>query len=195
MCSVVDLADHVIPAVFETSSFSSEIQMYHDPSVQKIRSRWHVRRQLLIDQTNSPARDPGREGSPWRSGQHVAPVVETTGGWERGADLGHRQTDEHVEESRNQPPVDHRNCTSIGQPGVVQSRHPRQNWDDREGEGKVGEQPAGMESNSQAEDDELAKLGRRTEGDPCQNSRTNSSKTNYQRRTRFGAWGRGENSR
>ena len=87
-----------------------------------------------------PSGDPGGEWRPPVAGEARAPVVESAGGGEGGADLGHGEADGHGEGPVDEPAERHGGGAAEGEAGVVERGDPRQHRDDGEGEGEVGEE-------------------------------------------------------
>jgi hypothetical protein len=76
------------------------------------------------------------------AGEARAPVVESAGGGEGGADLGHGEADGHGEGSGDEPAKGHGSRAAKGEAGVVERGDPRQHREDVEGDGEVGQHPA-----------------------------------------------------
>ena len=89
-----------------------------------------------------PSGDPGGEWRPPVAGEARAPVVESAGGGEGGADLGHGEADGHGEGPVDEPAERHGGGAAEGEAGVVERGDPRQDRDDGEGDGEVGQHPA-----------------------------------------------------
>ena len=98
---------------------------------------WKIAVEVVV-----PSGDPGGEWRPPVAGEARAPVVESAGGGEGGADLGHGEADGHGEGPVDEPAERHGGGAAEGEAGVVERGDPRQDRDDGEGDGEVGQHPA-----------------------------------------------------